>query len=78
MTASASPTRAANEVKSARCPRCARMFDCARHAEPFDCWCKALPPLPANQLDPRGRCVCPECLATSVAGERIQRPDFPE
>jgi hypothetical protein len=51
-----------------RCPRCAQRFDCARHAQPFDCWCKALPALPANELDPLGRCLCPECLASSVAG----------
>jgi len=73
MTASASPTPADTVVKSARCPRCGRRFDCARHAEPFDCWCKTLPPLPANQVDPRGRCLCPECLATSVAGEQAVR-----
>jgi hypothetical protein len=69
MTASASPTPADPGVKSSRCPRCGLMFDCGRHAEPFNCWCMTLPPLPVNQVDPRGRCMCPECLATSVAGE---------
>lgn len=64
MTAPASPAHA---VKSARCPRCGRAFDCGRHTEPFDCWCKTLPAVPANQLDPRGRCLCPECLAAAVA-----------
>jgi len=55
-------------MASARCPRCQRRFDCGRRAEPFDCWCKTLPALPAGQVDPRGRCLCPECLAASVAG----------
>jgi len=73
MTASVSRSPADLDLKSARCPRCGRMFDCGRHAEPFDCWCKTLPALPANQVDPRGRCMCPECLATSVAGGEAPR-----
>ncbi|CAG9218494.1 conserved hypothetical protein [Paraburkholderia tropica] len=54
-------------TRSIRCPRCGSRFDCGRHAEPFDCWCKSMPALPASQLDPRGRCLCPECLAAAVA-----------
>jgi hypothetical protein len=49
------------------------MFDCARHAEPFDCWCKTLPALPASEVDLRGRCLCPECLANSVAAAQAAR-----
>lgn len=64
MTASATP---AADMKHARCPRCGRTFDCGRHTEPFDCWCRALPALPASQLDPRGRCLCPDCLAEAAA-----------
>jgi hypothetical protein len=64
MTASATPAHA---VRHARCPRCGTAFDCGRNTDPFDCWCKALPAVPANQLDPRGRCMCPECLAAAVA-----------
>ena len=75
MTASAIPTTTPADVgvKSVRCPRCQRMFDCGRDAEPFDCWCNTLPALPANQVDPRGRCMCPECLAASVAGGEAAR-----
>jgi len=65
MTASAAPATA---MKRARCPRCGNQFDCGRDTEPFDCWCRTLPALPASQLDPRGRCLCPECLAQAVAG----------
>ncbi|MEM5327330.1 cysteine-rich CWC family protein [Paraburkholderia sp. JHI2823] len=64
MTASAVP---AAGMKSARCPRCGNSFDCGRNTEPFDCWCKSLPALPANELDPRGRCLCPECLVAAMA-----------
>lgn len=78
MTASVSSPSSDPGVKSVRCPRCGRLFDCARHAEPFDCWCKTLPALPANQVDPRGRCMCPECLATSVAAEQAVRTETPD
>jgi len=77
MTDSASPSSANADVKAARCPRCARRFDCGRGAAPFDCWCKALPALPANRVDPHGRCLCPECLAASVAEATAPRPHTP-
>jgi hypothetical protein len=64
MTASATPAAA---TKHARCPRCGNQFDCGRDTEPFDCWCRTLPALPASQVDPRGRCLCPECLAEAAA-----------
>jgi hypothetical protein len=54
-------------AKSARCPRCRSVFDCALHGQPFDCWCKAMPALPAARLEPGGRCLCPECLAAEIA-----------
>ncbi|MBW9106162.1 cysteine-rich CWC family protein [Paraburkholderia phenoliruptrix] len=58
---------------SARCPRCGNAFDCAMHAEPFDCWCRQMPPLPRERLDPSGRCLCPECLAAEIA--RVAQPE---
>ncbi|WP_296654827.1 cysteine-rich CWC family protein [Paraburkholderia sp.] len=61
------PVTSAASLKCARCPRCGRAFDCGRNTEPFDCWCRTLPALAANQLDPRGRCLCPECLADAAA-----------
>jgi hypothetical protein len=70
MTDSARP---ADAMKSARCPRCGSVFDCGRNTEPFDCWCKALPAVPASQLDPRGRCLCPGCLAAAVAAGGVPR-----
>jgi hypothetical protein len=54
-------------AKSARCPRCSRVFDCAMHGQPFDCWCKSMPALPADRLTSGGRCLCPECLAGEIA-----------
>ncbi|PLZ02323.1 hypothetical protein CY652_11340 [Burkholderia sp. WAC0059] len=65
MTSSAS---SASGLKRARCPRCGCAFDCGRQAEPFDCWCKTLPALPVDRLEPQGRCLCPECLADAAAG----------
>ncbi|WNC89673.1 cysteine-rich CWC family protein [Paraburkholderia sp. FT54] len=52
---------------SARCPRCGNAFDCAMHGQPFDCWCREMPPMPADRLDPAGRCLCPECLVGEIA-----------
>ncbi|MGF6644185.1 MULTISPECIES: cysteine-rich CWC family protein [Paraburkholderia] len=57
-------------AQSARCPRCRSVFDCAMHGQPFDCWCKSMPALPAERLDPGSRCLCPECLAADIA--RVQ------
>jgi len=37
------------------------------HAQPFDCWCRELQPLPAERLDPASRCLCPECLVAEIA-----------
>ncbi|WP_201643681.1 cysteine-rich CWC family protein [Paraburkholderia metrosideri] len=52
---------------SARCPRCGNSFDCGMGAQPFDCWCREMPSLPADRLDPASRCLCPECLAAEMA-----------
>ncbi|MFL9890827.1 cysteine-rich CWC family protein [Paraburkholderia sp. RL17-381-BIF-C] len=52
---------------SARCPRCGSVFDCGMHTQPLDCWCRKMPALPADRLDPTGRCLCPECLAAEIA-----------
>ncbi|MGF6769558.1 hypothetical protein P3T18_002028 [Paraburkholderia sp. GAS199] len=59
---------------SARCPRCGNAFDCGMHAQPFECWCSALPPLPADRLEPGGRCLCPECLAAEIARAAQEGP----
>ncbi|APR34269.1 cysteine-rich CWC family protein [Paraburkholderia sp. SOS3] len=53
--------------KSARCPRCGRAFDCGQEARTADCWCRAMPPLPADKLKAGSRCLCPECLAEEIA-----------
>ncbi|KAF1054195.1 MAG: hypothetical protein GAK41_00647 [Burkholderia gladioli] len=60
-----------------RCPQCTAAFDCgagaqrgaATEAEPFACWCAALPPL----VDPAGPCLCPECLAGALARQAAGR-----
>ncbi|HEY2019585.1 cysteine-rich CWC family protein [Paraburkholderia sp.] len=54
-------------ARSARCPRCGNAFDCCMHAGPDECWCQALPPLPADRLSPASPCLCPECLAAEIA-----------
>ncbi|MEX3853770.1 cysteine-rich CWC family protein [Paraburkholderia sp. BR10923] len=65
---------------SARCPRCGNAFDCGMQGETSSpCWCRALPPLPAERLKPGGRCLCPECLAAEIAqatreASGIERP----
>jgi hypothetical protein len=61
------PSASEAQVKSARCPRCGNSFDCGMHAPPPGCWCKAMPALPADRLQPGGRCLCPECLAGEIA-----------
>ncbi|MEW9581320.1 cysteine-rich CWC family protein [Paraburkholderia sp. DGU8] len=58
---------ASRSQRSARCPRCGNAFDCAMHAQLSECWCREMPPLPADRLDPRSRCLCPECLAAEIA-----------
>ncbi|WP_460906001.1 cysteine-rich CWC family protein [Paraburkholderia jirisanensis] len=55
------------DPQSARCPRCGRSFDCGREAQAADCWCHAMPPLPAELLKPGSRCMCPECLVEEIA-----------
>ncbi|WGS50041.1 cysteine-rich CWC family protein [Paraburkholderia sp. D15] len=59
--------RESSRKNSARCPRCGNAFDCARHAQPFDCWCAEMPVLPVERVDPAGGCLCPECLAAEIA-----------
>jgi hypothetical protein len=63
------------ETISARCPHCGRSFDCGRNATTLACWCKSMPPLPADRLEPGSRCLCPECLADKIA--RTQREAAP-
>ncbi|WP_085482755.1 cysteine-rich CWC family protein [Paraburkholderia susongensis] len=53
--------------RSVRCPRCGNAFDCGMQDGTSHCWCRALPPLPAERLEPGGRCLCPECLAGEIA-----------
>jgi len=64
---SAATDAEAQDPQSARCPRCGRSFDCGREARTADCWCRAMPPLPAERLKPGSRCMCPECLAEEIA-----------
>ncbi|WP_429250602.1 cysteine-rich CWC family protein [Paraburkholderia sp. GAS333] len=58
---------ASRSESSVRCPRCGNSFDCGRHAQPFDCWCREMSTLSADRLDPASKCVCPECLAAEIA-----------
>ncbi|QQC62845.1 cysteine-rich CWC family protein [Paraburkholderia ginsengisoli] len=58
---------ASRSTSSARCPRCGNAFDCGRHGQPFECWCREMPSLPADQLDAARPCLCPECLAAEIA-----------
>nr|WP_244219943.1 hypothetical protein [Paraburkholderia terricola] len=45
------------------------------HAQPSECWCREMPVLPADRLDPAGRCLCPECLAAEIARAARERPN---
>ncbi|WP_175160482.1 cysteine-rich CWC family protein [Paraburkholderia fynbosensis] len=58
---------ASRSTNSPRCPRCGNAFDCGKHAQPFECWCREMPSLPADRLDPARPCLCPECLAGEIA-----------
>ena len=49
------------------CTRCGAAFGCGR--SDADCWCTALPPLPATVLDELKDCYCPTCLAAIVAAQ---------
>ncbi|MFT4063415.1 cysteine-rich CWC family protein [Paraburkholderia sp.] len=53
--------------RSARCPRCGIAFDCCMRTGAANCWCRELPPLPADRLDPASTCLCPECLTEEIA-----------
>ncbi|MGH8777520.1 cysteine-rich CWC family protein [Paraburkholderia sp.] len=68
----------ATTAASGRCPRCGHAFDCAMRAagvttaagqqsDTPPCWCRAMPPLPAERLVPGRACLCPECLADEIA-----------
>jgi hypothetical protein len=60
-------SKSARDPKNGRCPRCGRAFDCGQEARTADCWCRAMPPLPADKLKAGSRCLCPECLAEEIA-----------
>lgn len=47
------------------CTRCGAGFGCGR--QDADCWCSALPSLPATALVAAQDCYCPRCLADIVA-----------
>ena len=63
---------AAGSHTSARCPRCGNAFDCGMHGQPFECWCRAMPSLPADRLEAGRPCLCPECLAAEIARAALQ------
>ena len=52
-------------AQTKHCARCGTAFGCGRQ-DP-DCWCSALPPLPASALDGASDCYCPACLAALAA-----------
>jgi hypothetical protein len=54
-----SSMKEASENGGQACSRCGAMFRCANDAQ---CWCKALPHLSADRLDPLMGCLCPDCL----------------
>ncbi|CAB3766062.1 cysteine-rich CWC family protein [Paraburkholderia solisilvae] len=66
-SAAASGAPESRDPKSGRCPRCGRSFDCGKAADASGCWCRAMPPLPAERLKAGSRCLCPECLAEEIA-----------
>ena len=47
------------------CTRCGAQFGCGR--QDADCWCSALPSLPATALDALQDCYCRRCLADIIA-----------
>ncbi|MEM5389301.1 cysteine-rich CWC family protein [Paraburkholderia phymatum] len=59
-----------SEASSARCPRCRRVFDCGARGDRSTCWCVSMPALPADALKAGIGCLCPECLADTIARER--------
>lgn len=58
---------ASRSANSARCPRCGSAFDCGMRAPSDDCWCRQMPPLPADRLERSRGCLCPQCLAAEIA-----------
>lgn len=54
------------------CSRCGAGFVCGYVAGLPACWCASQPLLPARQIVPGQRCLCPACLAARQAG---QTPD---
>ncbi|WP_429255075.1 cysteine-rich CWC family protein [Paraburkholderia sp. GAS334] len=63
------------DVVSVRCPRCGVSFDCGAQAKTVACWCRAMPALPRERLEPGSGCLCPECLADEIAS--VQRGGTP-
>jgi hypothetical protein len=64
-----------SEPPPARCPQCARAFDCGAGSVPFACWCAAMPALPGVAQPVAGaRCLCPGCLADALAARSPARP----
>jgi len=44
------------------CALCGAFFRCAQQTGDAQCWCAAFPALPAERLNPRMTCLCPDCL----------------
>nr|WP_244112184.1 cysteine-rich CWC family protein [Burkholderia gladioli] len=95
-----SASRSARRACSGACPNCGAAFDCgapqagsaagaSAGAEPFVCWCAALPPLrpaadatagsaqAAQSPQASGACLCPECLAAALAEQAARAAGIP-
>ncbi|WP_186041197.1 cysteine-rich CWC family protein [Burkholderia gladioli] len=92
-----SASRSARRACSGACPNCGAAFDCgapqagsaagaSAGAEPFVCWCAALPPLrpaadatagSAQAPQASGACLCPECLAAALAEQAARATGIP-
>lgn len=60
--------------ESKRCAGCGASFGCGRNDT--DCWCTALPALPAAVLDGLRDCYCPPCLEAILAARRDDTPSL--
>ncbi|WP_323050117.1 cysteine-rich CWC family protein [Caballeronia mineralivorans] len=56
------PNMNSTDPASQRCALCGAQFHCAQQMGDAECWCASLPGLPADRLNPRMTCLCPDCL----------------
>ncbi|HEV7835496.1 MAG TPA: cysteine-rich CWC family protein [Caballeronia sp.] len=56
------PLMSSTDPAPQRCALCGAFFRCAQQTGDAQCWCAALPALPAGRLNPDMTCLCPDCL----------------